>query len=102
MVMRHLVVLVSLLVVLTGVEAYAHGTAAAQDATATHPAIGAWRFESDLGGGNTFPSVAIFHTDEGTSVGTRMKILPIVPLAELLEGTPVQPPDLTTAGTRTP
>jgi hypothetical protein len=43
--------------------------AAAEDATpaakpmAQHPVVGLWRFTNDAGGGNTFPSIGIFHAD---------------------------------------
>jgi hypothetical protein len=43
--------------------------AAAQDATpdaaamAAHPLVGVWRMANDLGGGVTFPSLAMFHAD---------------------------------------
>lgn len=43
--------------------------AAAQDATpaaaamAAHPVVGLWKMANDLGGGVTFPSLAMFHAD---------------------------------------
>ena len=43
--------------------------AVAQDATpstaamATHPVVGLWQLTNDLGGGITFPSLAMFHAD---------------------------------------
>ena len=70
--MRRLAVLASVLVVLTGLVAYARGTAdtAAQDATpaamADHPVVGGWRWENVTPEG-TFVSYAVFHPD-GTYV----------------------------------
>ena len=62
--MRRLAVLASVFVVLTGVVAYVHGNtgAAAQDAMASHPVVGLWRFTNEVGDA-TFPSLGIFHAD---------------------------------------
>jgi hypothetical protein len=62
--MRGLAMVVSLFLVMSGVVALGRGTpASAQDAMATHPVVGLWRFTTDLGGGITFPSLAMFHAD---------------------------------------
>ena len=66
--------LVSVFVLVSGILAFAGGHAAtAQDAMATHPVVGGWRFvnESFTGDGESFPSVAIFHPD-----GTYTEVLP--------------------------
>jgi hypothetical protein len=44
---------------------------AAMMAMVTHPIVGAWQLTNDLGGGDTFPSLAIFHAD-----GTYTEVLP--------------------------
>ena len=70
--MRRLAVLVSVVVVLAGLMAYARsvpGTAAQDstpDALASHPVVGLWRFTNGEGE-DTFPSLGIFHAD-GTYV----------------------------------
>jgi hypothetical protein len=62
--MRRIAVFVSFFIVLSGILAFGRGTtASAQDAMATHPVVGLWRFTTDLGGGITIASLAMFHAD---------------------------------------
>jgi hypothetical protein len=77
---RFTVSLAVVVVFLVGIIATTGRSTTAQDATpdtaammamATHPIVGGWQLTNDLGGGNTFPSLAIFHAD-----GTYSEALP--------------------------
>jgi hypothetical protein len=63
--MHRLATLILVFALFAGVLALGRDNPAiAQDASmATHPVVGEWRFENDLGNGITFPSIAIFHAD---------------------------------------
>jgi hypothetical protein len=71
--MRRFVLSLSVVVVLLlGLLATTGTSTDAQEATpdtptmmamATHPVVGLWRFTTDLRGGITFPSLAMFHAD---------------------------------------
>ena len=77
---RFTVSLAVVVVLLIGVIATMGRSSSAQEATpdttammamAMHPVVGGWRFTNDAGEGNTFPSLAIFHSD-----GTYTEVLP--------------------------
>lgn len=62
--MRRFVIVLSVFVVFAGMLIYARGNAVtAQDAMTSHPVVGAWRFETDIGGEFTLVSFGIFHAD---------------------------------------
>ncbi len=62
--MRRLALLLSVFVVLVGWLAHVRDdVATAQEAMPSHPVVGMWRVTNELGEGNVFPSLAMFHAD---------------------------------------